>query len=73
MNIENNVPAPAIRNRQKWSGFFIKMNIGDSFLIVGELDEVTRCRAAASQFGRLHKMKFSVRICHDHVRCWRVA
>jgi hypothetical protein len=76
VDIEKNVPLPIRVKPSKYP--WAEMQVGDSFLFLpqdGESTRDTQLRAcnAASQWGRRHTTRFTVRTLKDgNVRVWRV-
>lgn len=72
--IERGVPMGRVRTNGAWRKYpFDTMSPGDSFAVPVEID-VEKLRNAATAFGKIHKMKFSVLLIGREpaqYRCWR--
>jgi len=68
VNVDKDIPIPRARGYHFLYPFG-EMNVGDSFAWEGDYDCL---RAAASQYGRRHGMKFVTRKTRDGLRCWRI-
>jgi hypothetical protein len=67
--IERGVPLPP---REPNEFPFAGMDVGDSFLVT-DSDSFASARAAASQYARIHGVKFTARAVADGLRVWRTA
>lgn len=67
--IDKNVPIPGRLGRHaKYP--FEQMRVGDSFEV--PKSQESGMRAAASQYGKQHNVKFATRATKNGRRCWRV-
>lgn len=66
MKIEKSIPMPEAWNKYP----FKDMDIGDSFLVEGD---VVKVRNAAHAWGKVNNKKFSVKKVEGGHRCWRIS
>ncbi len=69
--IEKDVAVPQSHRRVIYP--FADMDVGDSFFALGvTVNDVSRVRSSATNYGYRHKMKFTTRAVEGGIRVWRV-
>jgi hypothetical protein len=72
--IEKNVPIPEGTGRGRPAKYpFAKMQVGDSFLVMGSPNEQSTAQKSAHSFAQINpKFKFVTRTLNHGLRIWRV-
>lgn len=71
--IEKGIPVPPIQKKNKNGYPFEHMDVGDSFFVkTDDKGDHIRLTSSVHSFGRIHGMKFSIRMVDGGSRVWRV-